>query len=54
MNQFSFLFPEYLLKVPLTVVDKFHSHLEPLDQIQAQSLNEQVSRFFNDHIVPTN
>lgn len=40
---FSFIL-EYLLKVQLTVVDKFHSHLEPLDQIHEQSLDEQVSK----------
>lgn len=33
---------EYLLKVPLTVIDEFHSHLEPLDQIPSQTFHKQV------------
>ncbi|XP_031624606.1 fringe glycosyltransferase-like [Contarinia nasturtii] len=34
---------EYLLKVPLTVIDEFHSHLEPLDQIPPQTFRKQIS-----------
>lgn len=37
-----YFFPEYLLKVPLTVVDEFHSHLEPLNQIPLQTFRKQV------------
>lgn len=39
---FSGVFAEYLLKVPLTVVDEFHSHLEPLNQIPTQTIRKQV------------
>ncbi|XP_055300333.1 fringe glycosyltransferase-like [Sitodiplosis mosellana] len=34
---------EYLLKVPLTVIDEFHSHLEQLDQIPLQTFRKQIS-----------
>lgn len=33
---------EYLLKVPLTVVDLFHSHLERMDHIDAEKFRNQV------------
>lgn len=33
---------EYLLKVPLTVVDSFHSHLERMDHIAVESFRDQV------------
>lgn len=33
---------EYLLKVPLTVVDSFHSHLERMDRIDVESFRDQV------------
>lgn len=39
---FSGVFAEYLLKVPLTVVDEFHSHLEPLNQIPMHTFRKQV------------
>lgn len=35
---------EYLLRVPLTVVEEFHSHLEPLDQIHSRSFSKQVRK----------
>lgn len=38
---------EYLLKVPLTVVDTFHSHLERMDQLDSESFREQVR--LHDH-----
>jgi len=34
---------EYLLKVPLTVVDSFHSHLERMDHIDVESFRDQIS-----------
>lgn len=33
---------EYLLKVPLTVVDQFHSHFEPMNQLPKYSFRNQV------------
>lgn len=39
---FSGVFTEYLLKVPLTVVDEFHSHLEQLNQIPLHTFRKQV------------
>lgn len=41
VNKNSFII-EYLLKVPLTVIDEFHSHLETLDQIPVQTFHKQV------------
>ncbi|KAI9588606.1 hypothetical protein GQX74_004451 [Glossina fuscipes] len=34
---------EHLLKVPLTVVDNFHSHLEPMEFIRPDTFQDQVS-----------
>ncbi|XP_055909684.1 fringe glycosyltransferase [Eupeodes corollae] len=34
---------EHLLKVPLTVVDNFHSHLEPMEFIRQDTFHDQVS-----------
>ncbi|XP_058982052.1 fringe glycosyltransferase [Musca domestica] len=34
---------EHLLKVPLTVVDNFHSHLEPMEFIRPDTYQDQVS-----------
>lgn len=34
---------EHLLKVPLTVVDNFHSHLEPMEFIRSDTFHDQVS-----------
>ncbi|XP_037073880.1 fringe glycosyltransferase-like [Pollicipes pollicipes] len=34
---------EHLLKVPLTVVDRFHSHLEQMKFIRSEELSEQIS-----------
>lgn len=36
-------FTEHLLKVPLTVVDNFHSHLEPMEFIRQDTFHDQVS-----------
>lgn len=33
---------EHLLKVPLTVVNPFHSHLERMDNIDVESFRDQV------------
>lgn len=33
---------EYLLKVPLTVVNPFHSHLERMDHIDIENFRDQV------------
>lgn len=33
---------EYLLKVPLTVVESFHSHLERMDHIDPETFRSQV------------
>ena len=35
-------FAEHLLKKPLTVVDQFHSHLEPMKFIRRDILGDQV------------
>lgn len=40
---------EHLLKVPLTVIDTFHSHLEPMDILPRESFKEQVT-FSYGHI----
>ena len=37
-------FLEHLLKKPLTVVDQFHSHLEPMKFIRRDLIADQVSR----------
>lgn len=37
------LYTEHLLKVPLTVVDNFHSHLEPMEFIRQDTFQDQVS-----------
>ncbi|KAL7033210.1 hypothetical protein ACKWTF_007506 [Chironomus riparius] len=34
---------EYLLKVPLTVVNPFHSHLERMDHIEMEDFRDQIS-----------
>jgi fringe protein len=34
---------EYLLKVPLTVVEPFHSHLERMDKIDIETFRDQVN-----------
>lgn len=34
---------EYLLNIPLTVVNAFHSHLEPMEFIKPDTFHEQVS-----------
>ena len=34
---------DYLMQVPLTVVEQFHSHLEPLKLIKAKALHEQIT-----------
>lgn len=34
---------EYLLKVPLTVVEPFHSHLERMDKIDIEAFRDQVN-----------
>lgn len=36
-------FTEHLLQVPLTNVDRFHSHLEPLHVLDGDILNKDVS-----------
>lgn len=41
---FLFLFSEHLLKKPLTVIDQFHSHLEPMKFLRQDSFHDQVSR----------
>lgn len=33
---------EYLLKVPMTVIDGFHSHLEPMENIPKDTFRDQV------------
>lgn len=33
---------EYLLKVPLTTLEAFHSHLERMDHIDVESFRDQV------------
>lgn len=37
------IFTEHLLGVPLTVVDQFHSHLEPMEHIGSDTFRDQVS-----------
>lgn len=34
---------EHLLKVPLTVIDTFHSHLEPMEFLRADTFKEQIT-----------
>uniref|UniRef100_A0A2M4ADJ3 Putative fringe glycosyltransferase n=1 Tax=Anopheles triannulatus TaxID=58253 RepID=A0A2M4ADJ3_9DIPT len=34
---------EHILKVPLTVIDAFHSHLEPMEFIRPETFHDQVS-----------
>lgn len=34
---------EHMLKVPLTVVDQFHSHLEPMEFLRPETFQDQVS-----------
>lgn len=41
---------EYLLKVPLTVVDGFHSHLEPMEFLPSEKFKEQVSFIGNQYL----
>lgn len=40
---------EHLLKVPLTVIETFHSHLEPMDILPKETFKEQVT-FSYGHI----
>lgn len=39
---FFFFFSEHLLRKPLTVVDHFHSHLEPMKFLNRNTLKDQV------------
>lgn len=39
-------FTEHMLEVPLTVVDQFHSHLEPMEYIAPDTFADQVIFFF--------
>lgn len=34
---------EHMLKIPLTVIDQFHSHLEPLEFLRQETFQDQVS-----------
>lgn len=34
---------EYLLRKPLTVIEQFHSHLEPMKFIKPEALDQQIS-----------
>lgn len=34
---------EHMLKIPLTVVDQFHSHLEPMEFLRPETFQDQVS-----------
>lgn len=34
---------EHILKIPLTVVDAFHSHLEPMEFLRPETFPDQVS-----------
>lgn len=38
-------FTEHMLEVPLTVVDQFHSHLEPMEYIAPDTFADQVIFF---------
>ena len=40
---------EYLLNVPLTVIEKFHSHLEPMGFLHTETFKEQIT-FSHGHI----
>lgn len=42
---FFFALSEHLLNVPLTVVDQFHSHLEPMEYIVSDTFQNQVRIF---------
>lgn len=39
-----FFSSEHLLSVPLTVVDQFHSHLEPMEYIGSDTFQNQVRK----------
>lgn len=40
---------EHMLKVPLTVIETFHSHLEPMEFLRRETFKEQVT-FSYGHI----
>lgn len=40
------LFSEHLLKKPLTVIDQFHSHLEPMKFIRPDTFQDQVESLY--------
>ena len=43
----SFWFSEHLLRKPLTVIDQFHSHLEPMKFLRQDTFHDQVSSNVN-------
>ena len=45
---------EYLLRKPLTVIEQFHSHLEPMKFSKAEVLDQQISLSFNKETDETN
>lgn len=49
-NQHLHQIVEHLLKKPLTVVDQFHSHLEPMKFIRREILEDQVIKFSKNQI----
>ncbi|KAL3267777.1 hypothetical protein HHI36_006906 [Cryptolaemus montrouzieri] len=45
---------EHLLKKPLTVVEQFHSHLEPMKFIRRDMLKDQISFSYSKNRVEWN
>lgn len=43
INPLKLSFTESILKRPLTVVDAFHSHLEPMEFIRPETFQDQVT-----------
>lgn len=43
---FLLLFSDHLLNVNLTFIQKFHSHLEPLQDIPGDDLRDQVNTYY--------
>lgn len=44
---FPLAFVEIMMKKNLTVINKFHSHLESMKFIKPEEVYDQVSHFFN-------
>jgi len=47
------LVSEHLLRKPLTVIDQFHSHLEPMKFLRQDTFHDQVSSNCKEQFCPT-